>query len=197
MLEHESQGERPSTLPRRVLFAKGAVAAAALTGAAVVNATPAAAAPLAPLLVPFGPQRLYDSRDSQLGPLLVGQERLLAGQPIPNELAYLLNVTVTATTGSGWINVFSADISWPGTSTVNWSGPGQEIANTAYTFLRPSDRGIVVRAGGAAGSSTHFVIDLTGMLSMFDLAGFTVASTPSSAGPQRGYTAEATTTSGG
>jgi hypothetical protein len=117
------------------------------------------------VLLPYGPERLYDSRLAS-GALASGNTRTLSGDPIPEDLAYLLNVTLTDVTGAVWLSVYPADQAWPGTSTVNWFGAGS-VANTAYTWLRASDRGITIRVGGTG--STQFVIDLTGVLTLIDL----------------------------
>lgn len=168
---------------RRNVLVKGGVAAAAVAGATVLTASNASAAPFAPVLLPFGPIRIYDSRPADR--LYSGWELLLYGDPIPEDLAYLLNVTVTATTGSGWLSVYPADTVYQGTSTVNWSGPEQTVANNAYTSLRPDDRGIIIRADG--GGSAHFVVDLLGILTPVDLALLNPASTSSAQGPDRTY----------
>ena len=89
----------------------------------------------------------------------------------------MLNLTIVDTVGSGFVSVFSADISWPGSSTLNWYGAGQINANNAYTAIRQSDQGIKVYAGG--GGSTNFVLDLVGRLTLVDLA--TISSLSSAA----------------
>ena len=58
-----------------------------------------------------------------------------------------------------------ADISWPGTSSVNWFGAGQELANNA--FVRIPDSGLItVRCGGQG--PTQFVIDIIGASGLVD-----------------------------
>ena len=54
------------SLNRRALLRGGSVAVvavAATVGSSVVTAGPAGAAPLGPVYLPFGPMRLYDSRE--------------------------------------------------------------------------------------------------------------------------------------
>jgi len=169
MSDASSARERGS-LPRRDLLVKGgAAAAAAAVGATMIGASPAGAATLIPVLLPITPVRLYDSREAS-GPLYAGQTRDLVGEQT-EALAFLLNVTITETVSSGFLSVFSADDTWPGTSTVNWSAPGQTIANTAYTLIRLADSGVSAYVGGPA-SSTQFILDLTGVLAMVDPATF-------------------------
>ena len=55
--------------------------------------------------------------------------------------------------------MFSADISWPGNSSINWFGPNQLLANNVYTAFRPSDAGVTLICGG--GGTTDFVLDLS------------------------------------
>lgn len=160
---------------RDLLLKGGAVAAVAGTVIAGVT-TPAAAAPLAPVLLPYGPQRLYDSRTGG-GPLPSGYQVTLTSTNPAVDAAFLLNLTIVDTVGSGFVSVFSADISWPGSSTLNWYGAGQINANNAYTAIRQSDQGIKVYAGG--GGSTNFVLDLVGRLTLVDLA--TISSLSSAA----------------
>ena len=59
---------------------------------------------------------------------------------------------------AGFLAVFPGDITWPGTSSVNWFGPNQNLSNNAFVFV-PDDGVITVRCGGLR---THFVIDLIG-----------------------------------
>jgi hypothetical protein len=71
--------------------------------------------------------------------------------------AVLVNVTLTETTGSGYVAVFPAGTLWPGTSTVNWWGPGQSVAN-AITVMHGNNK-LTLRAGVG---TTHVVLDLYG-----------------------------------
>lgn len=160
-----------SRLDRRDLLVKGGAMAAVATAAGTAiaaGASPAVAAPLAPVLMPFGPERIYDSRDGD-GPIHGGWVVTLTSDSPATDAAYLLNLTITNTLGAGYLSVFSADIVWPGSSTINWYGAGQINANSAYTAIRQSDQGIKVQAGG--GGSTEFIIDVTGVLTLVDLAG--------------------------
>jgi len=165
MTDDQSTGS-PRAVPRRDLLIKGGIAAAATGAALVVGAAPASAETLAPILWPIDPVRIYDSREEsgRLGP---GATRILVADQPAEDLAYLLNITVTDTIASGWLSVYSAEVPWPGTSTLNWTQNGQTIANTAYTFIRQADQGIAITVGGPG--STQFVIDVTGVLAVVDL----------------------------
>jgi hypothetical protein len=149
---------------RHLLMAGGAAAAVAAAGATVLGAAPASAAPLVPILIPVDPLRVYDSRSGG-GPISAGQTDTLTGSAT-TDLAYLVNVTVVNTTGWGWLSVFSADLASTSSSTINWFAPNQTMVNTAYTWIRASDAGIRVSCGG--GGSTQYILDLTGVLFMYD-----------------------------
>ncbi len=149
----------------------------------MVSAGPASAEPLAPALLPVGPIRIYDSREES-GRLGSGATRTLVAEEPTEDFAYLMNITVTDTFAGGFLSVFSAEIPWPGTSTLNWTQSGQTIANTAYTFIRQADQGISIHVGG--GGSTQFVIDVTGVLTTIDL-GTPTSSTALSALGSRSY----------
>jgi hypothetical protein len=176
MTEQSFDGVDARGLDRRhLLMAGGAAAAVAAAGATVLGAGPASAVPLVPVLAPVSPVRLFDSRESVLGPIANGYTDTLTGSST-TYLAFLLNVTVVDTQGFGWITVFSADLtSVPGTSTLNWYGPNQTMVNTAYTYIRASDAGIKVNCGG--GGQANYVLDLTAVLFMYD-AGAAAASIP-------------------
>ena len=70
--------------------------------------------------------------------------------------AALLNVNVTGTTGAGYVSVFPAAPK-PATSTVNFTGKGQTIANGATIALSPTGSVEVYAARG-----TQVIIDVTG-----------------------------------
>lgn len=119
--------------------------------------------------------RIYDSRQTG-GPLQPGQSRTLSiynyvdtwalgatsamttlpPRPGPPTAASI-NVTATGTTGSGVFtaakNVSSA------TSTVNWTGPAQTIANAVVTDVAPDGSFTVTNNGR---SPADLVVDLTG-----------------------------------
>ena len=154
---------------RRQMLGRAGVATLAAAGGAVMLADHASAQDLQVVFIPFGPQRVYDTRDGE-GRLSANQERNLVGAAAPNELAHLYNVTITETQGAGgYLSVFPGDISWPGSSSINWFGPNQMLANNAFTWLADDDQSINLRAGGPGGSGTHIVLDLVGILVILDL----------------------------
>lgn len=172
------------TSRRRVLRKAGAATLAAAGGAAML-ADSASAQSVQVVLVPFGPQRVYDTRQTD-GRIFANQQRTLGGAAAPSEFAHIYNVTITETQGAGgYLAVFPGDITWPGSSTLNWFGAGQMLANSAYTWLAESDQSIRIRAGGPAGSSTHVVLDLVGVLTLVDL-GVTAQSVRELGGAVRG-----------
>jgi hypothetical protein len=154
---------------RRQLLRTAGAAGLAAFGATTVLADPASATELTAILAPIGPVRVYDTR-LEGGRMLVDEQRTLVGTAEPDELAHLYNVTVTETDGSaGFLALFPGDVEWPGTSSVNWFGPGQTLANSAYTKLGGTEQLIRLRTGGPAGSSTHVVLDLMAVLIIIDL----------------------------
>jgi hypothetical protein len=160
---------------RRHLLTKAGAAAVAAAGGTALLADPASGADLQVVYLPFGPERVYDSRLAG-GRLSANQERTLGGAAFPDEFAHMYNLTITDTRGAGgFLSLFPGDISWPGSSSINWFGPGQTLANNAYSWLSDDDQQSVrVRAGGPTGSSTHFVLDLAAILVVIDL-GFSAA----------------------
>jgi hypothetical protein len=168
---HDAALGRRSFLHRTGLVASGAaigtVAAAALPASAQVTAQA-----IDFVYAPVGPVRSYDSRSSS-GPLVPGQEiALLTGlhEEDPPPLAITVNITVTQTVGAGYLAVFPDDQVWPGTSSVNWFGPNQDLSNNAFVFIPPENGVIVVRGGGSVGSRAQFVIDTIGASVGFDFA---------------------------
>ena len=63
--------------------------------------------------------------------------------------------------------------SWA-TSSINWDRQGQTIANNAFTWLSLVDGSINVRCGATTGGSTHFILDVTAILVLVDLAEFSL-----------------------
>ncbi len=169
MTEQFSENASTGGMHRRQMLAMGGAAAVAAAGATVIGSSAAGADPLAPLLLPTTPFRLYDSRQAG-GRISGGQLDVLTTANPAEDLAFLLNVTVVGTAGTGWLNIFSADDTTTQSSTINWFAANQTMVNTAYTWIRQSDQGIKVSCGGAG--STQYILDLTGVLTMVDLAIF-------------------------
>jgi len=154
---------------RRLFLRRGGVVAAGGVAVATVLAVhPAGAQVGAQALVasyePVGPLRAYDSRNGEkIYPL---DEHDLKTSAEPDVLAYTVNLTVTETEGpGGWLAMFPGDISWPGSSSVNWFGPGQNLSNNAFVGI-PDSGLITVRCGGQGG--THYVIDVIGVSFVID-----------------------------
>jgi hypothetical protein len=119
-------------------------------------------------LVPINPSRVYDSRLAG-GKLADGEERTVStataiqgADVLPaGATAVAMTLTVTETEGSGgYVSAFPFGIAWPGTSSINWFGPGQNLA-TAVIVAVGGDRQLVLRGGV---QPTHVVIDVTGYL---------------------------------
>ena len=102
--------------------------------------------------------RTYDSRLHD-GALAGGQTRVInLGTPLTSKQMYLLNVTVTQTVGRGWLQIYSADLPLPpSTSNINWSSNNQDTANMSLIQPAPDGR-LKVTAGGTG--STQFIIDM-------------------------------------
>ena len=72
----------------------------------------------------------------------------------------LLNLTVTETDAAGFLAVYSSALATPpGTSSINWSITGQNLANMTVSAV--ASESVKVQCGG--GGSTHFVIDVIGV----------------------------------
>jgi hypothetical protein len=130
----------------------------ATAGASVLGVT-VGYLPPAQSFVPFsgGPPRVLDTRVSG-GKLADGVERTV-NLGFPGARGAVLNLTVTETEGAGgFVAVFPANVAWPGNSSINWSGPDQNVANGVITAMDPSGQ-IKIRGGAA---STQVVIDRIG-----------------------------------
>jgi hypothetical protein len=116
------------------------------------------------------PVRVYDSREGTVGKLAGGQERIIdlttgkkGTTTIPGiaagATAAAINLTVDATTASGFVSVYADGATFNDTSNANWAADGQVAAN--YVVSAVSDKGKVKVRGGGAGT-THVIIDVTG-----------------------------------
>ncbi len=114
------------------------------------------------------PTRSVDSRIAG-GRLSSGQTRtadlavnLNGGALVPyRATAAVVNVTITATEGAGFLTLFPFGVSRPTASTINWSASGQTVANGATIALGSAQR-LSVYCGGSGGPSTELLIDVTG-----------------------------------
>jgi hypothetical protein len=138
----------------------------------------AAPFPTIPTFHALTPFRAYDSREPQpsAGALSLGGTRTISikdkravagGAVVTADLvpagatAVTANVTVVDTVQSGFLTVNPGGVTEINAATVNWSATGQ-ILNNGVNLTISATREVTVIAGGAPGSSTHFVIDITG-----------------------------------
>ncbi len=126
---------------------------------------------------PVTPGRVYDSRiaGGGIGPISRGQTRTVsvanrivngATPALSNFVpegatAVTLNVTISATVGSGYLAVNPGGDSIVHASTINWSSAGLSLANSTVVAVNAS-REVTVIANGPVGSSTNFIIDVLG-----------------------------------
>lgn len=106
-------------------------------------------------------RRILDSRNAG-GPLQPGATRTVnintggSAQAVAPTAASV-NVTVTGTTGTGVLTA-AKEVS-AATSTINWSGPGQTVANAVITDVAANGDFTLTNNGKTA---THVIVDLTG-----------------------------------
>jgi hypothetical protein len=149
---------------------------ASATGAATAVA-PAAAAQAAPAsgFVPIPSYRAYDSRldPDESGKIFLEEQRFVdvaldidGSERIPDEAtAVAFNVTVTQTQGAGYVQMSPPGTAFGDTSTVNWTGPGQTVANGGNVLLYEGDvfeNNLVFHLTGGGGAGAHVIIDITG-----------------------------------
>jgi hypothetical protein len=112
----------------------------------------------------IAPARVYDSRGG--GKTVTNQERVVsvatnAGGDVvvpAGATAVAVTFTVTQTDGpGGYLWARPAGTPYGGTSSINWSGAGQNLATTVISALG-GDRQLAV----IGVTPTHFVIDVTG-----------------------------------
>ncbi len=117
--------------------------------------------PPAQAFVPFmGTEpRALDTRSG--APLAAGDEQVvdLTGKILATARAAVLNVTAVGVGGRGFLSVYQDGIAFPGTSSVNYTEVGQNVANGVITAT--TDGRIIVRAGD---TSTHVLVDVIGSL---------------------------------
>lgn len=126
---------------------------------------------------PITPVRAFDSRNPTFpdsGIFLPGSQRDIsvadgrdgatgavttpAAVP-PGATAVTFNATVTQTTDGSYLSVVPGGIGTTDTSTVNWSGPNERVANASLSRLG-GDRQLRLIAGPAG--TFHCIIDITG-----------------------------------
>ena len=81
-----------------------------------------------------------------------------------DSLTFAINLTVTSTSGSGYLAVYSADLpERPNPfSSINWQGAGKTVAN--FNLVDGSETGLNVYCSGGSSNRTHFIIDVVGLL---------------------------------
>jgi hypothetical protein len=121
--------------------------------------------------VPVTPRRVFDSRvdgptwqKGRIGRDAEFKVRVPAPMATQGAHAVHVNVTITGPTAAGFLSVYAAGTSWPGTSTLNWTGSGQVVAagtTAGLGGLQPSyDPGINVYHGGQG--EVDVIVDYTG-----------------------------------
>lgn len=158
--EATAQDSANGPATRRKLLA-GMGAAAAGAGLLAVAATqPAHAYVGNGTYYSTDPFRVYDSRDFG-NRISAGQSRALSEFSSSDGFAYVCNLTVANTRGSGYLAVWNADLPRPQPySSVNWVGDGRVVANLGI-FDAGFD-GLRVFCGG--GGSTDFILDVVGIM---------------------------------
>jgi hypothetical protein len=113
------------------------------------------------VFVPVSPsKRVLDTRLTG-GKLNPNEERIITLDGVPSFAhGAVINLTVTETEGAGFVAVFPAGSAWPGNSSVNWSGPDENVANAVLTATDATGR-ITIRGGV---NRTQVVIDVVGYL---------------------------------
>lgn len=132
---------------------------------------------------PIPTARVYDSRWTGIilnvtkGPMVVGGASRLVycddkrnlsnglvaqGDVVPaGATAIAYNLTVTQTSGTGYLSVEPGGTASAGGSAINWSPGPSALANASVVKL-DSQRRVSVFVGGQPGASTHFIIDVVG-----------------------------------
>ena len=125
-----------------------------------------------PGFTPRSPRRLFDTRDR--GAPMAEREvyRYRFTDLPPTATAVALNITVTDTTGPGYVSAFPCGGDVPTVSNVNFTAAGQTVPNFALVSLGRDDDICFY-----AGTSTHLLVDYSGFFA-FDLGNRLVATNP-------------------
>ena len=73
----------------------------------------------------------------------------------------LVNLTVTNTEGFGFLTLYPAGQTAPGTSSINWYTTGQTVANSA-TVAVSAGGAVAIHGGGAGAAKADVIVDLLG-----------------------------------
>ena len=103
--------------------------------------------------------RVLDTRTGAGTKLQPGEE-LTVDMGFAGARSAVFNLTITETVGAGFVSCFPAGTAWPGNSSINWSGPNDNVANGVICGLDGSGR--LVLRGGA--NPTHVVVDRIGFM---------------------------------
>ncbi|MEP6299796.1 MAG: hypothetical protein ABJ382_20950 [Ilumatobacter sp.] len=127
---------------------------------------PSAASATEGLFVPFTPGRLLDTREASgpTGGQQVAGDRLLALQvggrldvPANGAKAVALNLTAARAAARGFVKAYPGGAAAPGTSSLNFTNPGQVVPNHAITSLNASGA-ITIQPS----VNTHVIVDASG-----------------------------------
>jgi hypothetical protein len=117
---------------------------------------------------PIAPSRVYDSAGSAEGLLAGGDSRVVSVAGARNDLpdavpvgasAVAYNLTVVEPAGRGHLRVMPGDVAATGASAINWSRPGDKVANGLVVAVA-TDRTIRVHNGSA--TPVRFLLDIAG-----------------------------------
>lgn len=145
------------TISRRHPLAVAAPAAAL----PLLGSGPASAAVAGGPITFVSPFRLQDSRTMEPDKYDTSARDGLADARLAGHAGALLNVTVTDTEGSGFFRLAGAYADPPTTSSINWWGPGQTLANLAAVELTAAG-GFVIQGGG--NGRAHLLIDVVALI---------------------------------
>lgn len=132
---------------------------------------PAVSAPQGGRLTAVTPIRVYDTAADAAGMLGVGATRSVsvasqlaglggAGDVVPvGATAVAYNITVVRPTAAGHVRVFPGDVASSSASSLNWTVPGDVIANGLQVRVA-ADR--TIKVFNSSGAPVHFLIDVLG-----------------------------------
>lgn len=121
-------------------------------------------------MLPITPIRAYDTGDGTgvaAGHVFNGTTRRIDLDPPGDYEAALVNVTIDATQGAGWVRTWGTRARRPATSTINADAPGSIVANAAIVPL-DADGSFVIESS----MTTRLVVDV---MAWFDDTGGTVS----------------------
>jgi hypothetical protein len=111
----------------------------------------------------YGPYRYVDTRQSG-GRIYGGDTRVLSIFAGLESYTFAVNLTVVNTHGSGWLELYNADLSTRPSpySSINWQGDNKVVAN--FTMLDLGSAGAKIYCSGGSSTNTHFIIDVVGYM---------------------------------